>query len=332
MRKGIARREFITLVGGVAAAWPLATRAQRSGMRRIGMLMNLAADDPESTARLTAFVQGLQEFGWTQGRNIRTDTRWAAARPDLFRRYAEELVALGPDVILAATTPCVVALQQATHNVPIVFAAVVDPVGAGFVASLARPGGNATGFLVFEYALSGKWPQLLKEIAPNVKRVAVIRDPTVTSGVGQFAAVQTAALALGLELSPVGIKDPGEIERSLNEFALGSNGGLIVPAVAQGAVYRDLIIRLAAKHQLPTIYPFRYFVAGGGLISYGPDQEVGYRLAAGYVDRILKGEKPADLPVQAPTRYELAVNLKTAKTLGLTVPPALLTIADEVIE
>jgi putative ABC transport system substrate-binding protein len=239
-------------------------------MRRVGMLMNLAADDPESTARLTAFVQGLQEFGWTQGRNMRIDTRWAAGRPDLFRRYAEELVALGPDVILAATTPCVVALQRATRNVPIVFAAVVDPVGAGFAASLARPGGNATGFVVFEYALSGKWPQLLKEIAPNVKRVAVIRDPTLTSGVGQFAAIQTAALALGLELSPVGVEDPGEIERSLNEFALGANGGLIVPAVAQGAVYRDLIIGLAAKHRLPTIYPFRYFVAGGGLISYGP--------------------------------------------------------------
>jgi putative ABC transport system substrate-binding protein len=298
------RRDFITLLGG-AAAWPIAARAQRSGMRRISMLMNLAADDPESTARLTAFVQGLQEFGWTQGRNIRIDTRWAAGRPDLFPRYAEELVALEPDVILAATTPCVVALQRATRNVPIVFAAVVDPVGAGFVASLAHPGGNATGFVVFEYALSGKWPQLLKEIAPNVKWLAVIRDPTVASGVGQFAAIQTAALALGLELSPVGVKDPAEIERSLNEFALGSNGGLIVPAVAQGAVYRDRIIRLAAEHRLPTIYPFRYFVAGGGLISYGPDQTEGYRLASGYVDRILKGEKPADLPVQAPTRYEL---------------------------
>ena len=240
----IGRRELLAALGG-AAAWPLAAHAQPSSMRRIGMLMNLAADDPESTARLTAFVQGLQEFGWTKGRNMRIDTRWAAGRPDLFPRYAEELVALGPDVILAATTPCVVALQQASHNVPIVFAAVVDPVGAGFVASLARPGGNTTGFVAYEYALSGKWPQLLKEAAPNVKRVAVIRDPTVTSGVGQFAAIQTAALALGLELSPIGIKDPGEIERSLNEFALGSSGGLIVPAVAQGAVYRDLIIRLA---------------------------------------------------------------------------------------
>jgi putative tryptophan/tyrosine transport system substrate-binding protein len=326
------RRKFITLLGG-AAAWPLAARAQQDvRMRRIGALMNLAADDPESQRRMTAFVQGLQQLGWTDGRNVRIETRWGAADVDRFHSYAAELVALAPDVILASGHPSVVALQQATRSVPIVFLQVVDPVGAGFVASLARPGGNATGFTVFEYSISGKWLELLKEVAPSVTRAAILRDAAITAGTGQFAAIQAVAPSFGIEVSPIGVRDAGEIERAIGAFARSSNGGLIVTASALAAVHRDLIVTLAARHKMPAVYSFRYFATVGGLISYGPDSMDPYRRAAGYVDRILKGENPADLPVQAPVKYELAVNLKTAKALGLEVPATLLARADEVIE
>jgi putative tryptophan/tyrosine transport system substrate-binding protein len=326
------RRKFITLLGG-AAAWPLAARAQQDvRMRRIGALMNLAADDPESQRRMTAFVQGLQQLGWTDGRNVRIETRWGAADVDRFHSYAAELVALAPDVILASGHPSVVALQQATRSVPIVFLQVVDPVGAGFVASLARPGGNATGFTVFEYSISGKWLELLKEVAPSVTRAAILRDAAITAGTGQFAAIQAVAPSFGIEVSPIGVRDAGEIERAIGAFARSSNGGLIVTASALAAVHRDLIVTLAARHKMPAVYSFRYFATVGGLISYGPDSMDPYRRAAGYVDRILKGEKPSDLPVQAPVKYELAINLKTAKAIGLTIPPTLLARADEVIE
>jgi putative ABC transport system substrate-binding protein len=326
----IERRDFIMLLGGAAAAWPLAARAQQ--MRRVGVLMNLAADDPESQRRMTAFVQGLQQLGWTDGRNVRIETRWGAADVDRFRSYAGELVALAPDVILASGHPSVVALQQATRTVPIVFLQVVDPVGAGFVASLARPGGNATGFTVFEYSISGKWLELLKEVAPSVTRAAIIRDAAITAGTGQFAAIQAVAPSLGIEVSPIGVRDAREIERAIEAFARSSNGGLIVTGSALAAVHRDLIVTLAARHKLPAVYSFRYFATVGGLISYGPDSMDPYRRAAGYVDRILKGERPADLPVQAPTKFELVINLKTAKALGLEVPATLLARADEVIE
>jgi putative tryptophan/tyrosine transport system substrate-binding protein len=326
------RRKFIALLGGFAAAWPLAARAQPERMRRIGVLMNLAAEDPEDQARLTAFLQGLQEWGWSDGRNVRIDIRWSAGDADRRRRHAAELVTLAPDVILADASPVVAALQQATQTVPIVFAGVIDPVGAGFVANLARPGGNTTGFSALEYAFSGKWPELLKEIAPSVTRAAVLRDPTIAAGIGQLAAIQAVAPSLGLELSPFGVRDAGEIEHAVTTFARGSNGGLIVTASPSTARHRDLVVALAARHRLPAVYPFRYYMAGGGLISYGNDTIVHFRLAAGYVDRILKGEKPADLPVQAPTKYELVINLKTAKALGLDVPPTLLARADEVIE
>ena len=326
------RRDLITLVGGAAAAWPLAARAQQpAGVRRIGVLMHFAADDPESQARLTAFLQGLQELGWTVGRNVRIDTRWGAGDAERYRRYAAELVALAPDVILAVGPSALAQLQQATRSVPIVFTAVPDPVGGGFVASLARPGGNATGFMLFEYSTSGKWPELLKEIAPRVTRAAVIRDPTLTSSVAQFAAIQGAAGSLGVELSPIDMRDAGEIERAVTAFARASNGGLLITP-GGSSTRRSLIITLAARHKLPAVYPFRYHVTSGGLISYGPDTVDQYRRAAGYVDRILKGEKPADLPVQAPTKYELEINLKTAKALGLDVPAAVLARADEVIE
>jgi putative ABC transport system substrate-binding protein len=326
------RREFITLVGG-AAAWPLAARAQQGGgMRRIGVLMGLAADDPESQRRVTAFVQGLQQLGWTDGRNVRIDTRWATANAEI-RRHAAELAALAPDVILAATgSPTVAPLLEATRTVPIVFVNVIDPVGAGFVASLARPGGNATGFTVFEYGISGKWLELLKVIAPRVTRAAVLRDPAVASGIGQFAAIQAVAPSFGVELSPLDVRDAGAIERDIAAFARSSNGGLIVTGSALAAVHRELITALAARHKLPAVYAFRYMVTAGGLISYGADSIDPYRRAASYVDRILKGEKPADLPVQAPTKYETVINLKTAKALGLTVPQTLLASADEVIE
>jgi putative ABC transport system substrate-binding protein len=326
------RREFITLLGGAATAWPLAARAQqREQMRRIGVLTAFTADDPEAQERVAALAQGLQESGWTIGRNVRIHTLWGAGNPDLYRRYAAELVALAPDVILANGTPALGALQQVTRTTPIVFVNVPDPVGGGFVASLARPGGNVTGFTTFEYSTSGKWLELLKEVAPRVTRAAVIRDPTNPSAIGQFAAIQTVAPSLGVELSPVDIRDAAEIERAVAAFARDTNRGLILTP-AGSAVRRTQVITLAARYRLPAVYPFRYHVAGGGLISYGSDIGDQYRRAATYVDRILKGEKPTDLPVQAPTKYELVINLKTAKALGLEVPPTLLARADEVIE
>ena len=287
------RREFITLLGGAAAAWSLAAHAQQPDrMRRIGVLMNLAADDAEGQARLAAFVQALQGLGWSDGRNLRIDHRWAAGDTDRFHRYAEELLALLPDVILASATPSVQALQQVTDTVPIVFAIVADPVGAGFVDSLARPGGNATGFTPFEYGISGKWLELLKEIAPRVTRVAVLRDLTI--GLGQLGAIQSVAPSLGIELRPVNVRDADEIERSIAAFGQGSNGALIVTASTSAIIHRELITTLAARNKLPAVYYTRYWVAGGGLMSYGPDFRDQFRRAAGYVDRILKGEKPAD--------------------------------------
>jgi putative tryptophan/tyrosine transport system substrate-binding protein len=327
----VRRREFITLVGGAAVAWPLAARAQQP-KRRIGVLMSRAADDREGQARLAAFVDGLQQLGWTDGGNVRIDTRWPVGDAD-YRRYSEELVALAPDVILASASSSVAALQRITRSVPIVFANVVDPVGAGFVASLARPGGNTTGFSAFEYSLSGKWLELLKEIAPNVTRVAVLRDPSIAAGIGQFAVIQAMApSSFGVGLTPIDVRDLGEMERAITAFAREPNGGLIVTGSQGAVIHRDLIILLASRHRLPNIQPFRYYPASGGLASYGPDPIDEHKRAAGYVDRILKGEKPADLPVQAPTRYALVINLKTAKALGLTVPPSLLARADEVIE
>jgi ABC-type uncharacterized transport system substrate-binding protein len=329
----LRRRAFITLLGGAAAAWPLAARAQQpERVRRIGVLMNLAADDPEGLVRVTAFAQGLQELGWRDGRDVRIDYRWAAADAPSFHRYAQELLTLAPDVIIASATPSVVALQQATRTVPIVFVGVTDPVGAGLVERLAHPGGNTTGFSIFEYSISGKWLELLKEIAPRVRRAAVIRDHLLTSGTAQFGVIQSVAHSLGAELTPVGARGADEIERGLSTFAREPNGGVIVTGSPLAAVHRNLIITLAARHQLPAVYPFRYFATSGGLISYGPDVADQYRRAAGYVDRILKGEKPADLPVQAPTKYEMVINLKTAKALGLEVPQTLLARADEVIE
>ena len=325
------RREFITLVGGVAG-WPLIASAQQpEQMRRIGVLVAVA-DDPESRGRITAFAQALQEFGWSEDRNIRIETRWGAGDPEGFRRYAAELVALAPDVILISGGSAMAAMLQATRTVPLVFVQVTDPVGAGFVDSLARPGGNATGFTQFEYGISAKWLELLKEIAPGVTRAAVLRDPAIASGVGQFAVVQSAASPLAVELTPVNVRDAGEIERAVTAFARGSNGSLIVTASALAVVHRDLIITLAARHKLPAIYPFRFHVTGGGLMSYVPNSIDQHRRAAGYVDRILKGERPANLPVQAPTKYELVINLKTAKALNLNVQPSLLARADEVIE
>jgi putative ABC transport system substrate-binding protein len=325
------RREFITLLGG-AAAWPLAARAQQGErVRRIGVLLNTAADDPMGQARVAAFVQGLQAAGWSDGRNVRIDTRGAAADPDNYRKYAAELIALGPDVVLASTTPAVLQLQQASRTVPIVFVSAIDPVGSGLITSMARPGGNITGFVIFEYALAVKWLELLKEIAPRVKRVAVLRDPTVAAGIGQFAAIQAAG-SVGMELSAIDLRDAEEIERAIADFAQRPNGGLIVTASQFGTNNLGPLVALAARHKLPSVYPFRYFASAGGLISYGPDQLDEYQRAAAYVDRILKGEKPAELPVQAPTKYQLVTNLKTAKALGLTVPPTLLSRADEVIE
>jgi putative tryptophan/tyrosine transport system substrate-binding protein len=327
------RREFITLIGGAAAAWPVAARAQQPDrMRRIGVLMSLAADDPEGQARLTAFVQGLQELGWTDGRNVQIDYRWPAGDAERIRRYAAELAALAPDIILAGGGAVVPSLLQATRTIPIVFTQTPDPVGAGFVESLARPGGNVTGFTATEYGIGAKWLELLKEIAPHVTRAAVIRDAAIASGIGQWGAIQTAAPSFGVELRPVDVRDASEIERAVAAFARSTNGGLIVAASTLAIVHRDLIVTLAARHKLPAVYTNRFFVRSGGLISCGPDSVDPHRRAAGYVDRILKGEKPADLPVQAPTKYELVINLKTAKALGLEVPPTLLARADEVIE
>jgi len=327
------RRDFITLLGGAAAAWPLVARGQGERVRRIGVLMASAADDSESQARIAALLLGLQQLGWSDGGNIRVDTRWATTNADDLRRHAAELVALAPDVLVAATgTTTVAPLLQATRTVPIVFVQVIDPVGAGFVASLARPGGNATGFTIFEYGMSGKWLELLKDTAPRVTRAAVLRDPAIASGIGQFAAVQAVAPRLGVDLSAVDVHDAPEIERAVTAFARSGYGGLIVTASPLGTRHRDQIIALAARHQLPAIYPYRYFATAGGLISYGPDSIDQYRRASAYIDRILKGEKPADLPVQSPTKYETVLNLKTAKVLGLTVPQSVLARADEVIE
>jgi putative tryptophan/tyrosine transport system substrate-binding protein len=328
------RREFMSLIGGAAAAWPLTARAQQGErVRRIGALAGgVAADDSDAQANFAAFLQVLQQLGWTDGRNLRIDYRLGLGNVDNIRKCAAELAALAPDVILASGTSPMAPLLQATRTVPIVFVNVADPVGAGFVDSLARPGGNATGFIQFEYSLSGKWLELLKQIAPGVTRAAVLRDPAITAGIGQFAVIQAVAPSVGVEVSPVNVRDAGEIERAVTVFARSPNGGLIVTSSALSVVHRDLIVTLAARHKLPAVYPRRYYVTGGGLISYGFDIVDQYRRAAGYVDRILKGEKPADLPVQAPTRYELVINLKTAKALGLDVPATVLTRADEVIE
>jgi putative ABC transport system substrate-binding protein len=300
-------------------------------MRRIGVLMNLAADEPEAQTRLAAFLQGLQEAGWANGRNVQFDVRWAAGVSDRYRKYAAELLALNPDVILAATTPGVTSLQQASRTAPIVFVGVIDPVGSGLVASQSRPGGNATGFVTFEYALAAKWLELLKEIAPQLTRAAVLRDSTTAAGIGQFAAIQTVG-SVGMELSAIDLRDADDIERAIAAFARRPNGGLIVTASQFGANHPETIAAFAARQKLPAVYPFQYFISAGGLISYGPDVTDEFRRASGYVDLILKGENPADLPVQAPTKYELAINLKTAKALDLTVPPSLLARADEVIE
>jgi putative ABC transport system substrate-binding protein len=329
----IRRREFVVTLGSAAAAWPLAARAQQpQPVRRVGVLMNLTADDDNASLRVTALAQGLQQLGWTDGRNVRIDYRWGAIDADRARRYAAELLALAPDVTLAVGSPAVAALQQATRTVPIVFANVTDPVAAGFVDSLARPGGNTTGFTLFEYGISAKWLELLKEIAPELKRVAVLRDATIATGIGQLAVIQAAAPSFGVEVRPVSVRDANEIERDVAAFARSPNGGLILTASTLAVVHRKLIIALAARERLPAVYSFRYFATSGGLISYGADTTDQFRRAAGYIDRILKGEKPADLPVQAPTKYELVINLKTAKALGIEVPPTLLARADDVIE
>jgi putative ABC transport system substrate-binding protein len=328
------RRTFIALVSGAAVAWPLATRAQQADrVRRVGVLMGgVGEDDLDGQARIAAFLHGLAQLAWTEGRNVRIDTRWSAGNADGIRKHAAELVALAPDVILASGTSTMGPLLQATRAVPIVFAGVSDPVGAGFVDSLSRPGGNATGFMQFEYSLSAKWLELLKQIAPGVTRAAVLRNPAETSGIGQFAVIQSVAPSVGMEVSPVSVRDAGEIERAVTAFARRPNGGLIVTGSGLAAIHRKLIITLAARHKLPAVYPRRLYVTDGGLICYGADRIDQFRRAAGYVDRILKGDKPADLPVQAPTKYELVINLKTAKALGLAVPATLLARADEVIE
>jgi putative ABC transport system substrate-binding protein len=327
------RREFITLLGGTAAAWPLAARAQQPDrMRRIGVLMNLAADDPEAPARVAAFAQGLQELGWTMGRNVGIDYRWGAGVADLYRRYGAELVALTPDLILASGVPAVSAVQQASRTMPVVFVDTTDPVAAGFVASLARPGGYATGFTQFEFGMNGKWLELLKEIAPGVTRAAVIRNPMTPAGSGQLGAIQAVAPSFRVEISPIDVRDTSEIEHAIAAFAREPNGGLIVLSTSLAVAHREQIIASAARHRLPAVYPFRIYVNAGGLVSYGPDQIDPYRRAAGYADRILKGAKPADLPVQAPTKYELVINLKAAKALGIEVSSTLSARADEVIE
>jgi putative tryptophan/tyrosine transport system substrate-binding protein len=327
------RREFITLLGGAAAAWPLAARAQQSSqMRRVGALMNFSSADPEGQARIAAFRQALSKLGWIEGGNLHTEIRWAGDNPDLYRRYAEELVALTPDVILASGGQSVEALQRLTHSIPIIMANVIDPVGAGFITSLSRPGGNTTGFISFEYSIAGKWLDVLKELAPTVTRVAVLRDPSYAACIGQFAAIQSATSSSGVELSAVDERDASEIERAITTFAREPNGGVIITASSASVTHRDFIISLLTRYRLPNVYPFKYYPTGGGLASYGAEPANFLPPAAVYVDRILKGERPADLPVQAPTKYELVINLKTAKALGLNVPQTLLARADEVIE
>ena len=324
------RRDFIKVVAGSAAAWPFTARAQER-IRLVGLLNLLAEDDPESRLRIAAFKKSLQELGWTEGSNVRIEARWAGGDVERLRKHAKELVALGPDVILTSGSLTVRPIQQATRTIPIVFVQAVDPVGSGFVESMSRPGGNTTGFTQFEYSLSGKWLELLKQIAPQVTRVAVIRDPVNGSGIAQFAVIQAFAPPLGVELTPIDARDVGEIDRGISAFARFGSGGLIVTSGGTG-YHRDVIVPLAARFRLPAVYPYRYYATDGGLASYGPNTIEEYRRAALYIDRILKGEKPADLPVQAPTKYELILNLKTAKALGLTVPPSVLARADEVIE
>ena len=329
------RRDFVRAIIGSATAWPLTLRAQQSKpkpMRRVAALMPYSANDPQAQNRNAAFLQGLQQLGWTVGQNVQIDYRWAAGSADDTRKYAAELVALAPDVIFAAGAAGVEPLRRVTRTVPIVFVMVPDPVGAGFVNSLARPGGNVTGFTVFDYSIAAKWLALLKEIAPNTTRAAVLRDPAITGGIGQWAAIQSVSSAMGIEVTPISLLDAGEMENAVTDFTHSPNGGLIVTGSALTVVRRDLIIALAARYRLPAVYYDRYYVAAGGLISYGSDNVEQFRLAAAYVDRVLKGEKPADLPVQTATKYELIINLKTAKALGLDVPPALLARADEVIE
>jgi putative tryptophan/tyrosine transport system substrate-binding protein len=327
------RRDFITLLSGLTAAWPLVARAQQGErVRRIGVLMNIAADDPDAQIRLAALLQGLQQVGWTVGQNIQIDYRWGGGSAELMRKHAVELVALAPDVILAHSSTALAPLLKATRTVPIVFAVVADPVGAGYVESLARPGGNATGFTNFEYTIAGKWLELLKDVAPGVTRAAVLRESAIAAGPAQFGAIRALAQSFGMEVRPVEVRDGGEIERAIAAFARSSNDGMIVTGSPAAIVHRRLIIALAARHRLPAVYNTRVFATGGGLISYGPDLPDQFRRAASYIDRILKGEKPADLPVQAPTKYELVINLKTAKTLGLEIPTPVLARADEVIE
>jgi putative tryptophan/tyrosine transport system substrate-binding protein len=329
----VRRREFITVLGGAAAAWPLAARAQQGQHpRRIGVLQVTVADDPEMNRRLAAFQGELGRLGWVPGRNLRVETRWAGGDPERIRNAAAELVALAPDVLLVNGSAGMDAMQRATRTVPVVFVVVPDPVGAGYADSLARPGGNATGFGQFEYGIGAKWLELLKELSPSLKRAGIIRDPTITAGPGQFGAIQSVAPSLGVEISPLNVREPSEIERVISTFALTENSGLIVTGSALAVVHRKLIISLADRYKLPATYFADYYVKEGGLISYGPDLVDQYRQAAGYVDRILKGEKPADLPVQTPTKYELVINLNTAKGLGLAVPPTLLARTDEVIE
>ena len=330
------RREIITLLGGAAAAVPFAAVPSQSASRtrKVGVLTSLLPDDREGQARIKAFSQALQTHGWVEGENLHTETRWAGDNAEHYQQYAKELVGLAPDVIFASTSPSVAALQRATHDLPIIFANVIDPVGAGFVASLARPGGNATGFIAFEYSISAKWLELLRELSPGVKRVAVVRDPVTAAGIGQFAAIQTvASSSLGLELTAIDPRDRAEIQRALAAFANErGNSGMIVTASTPAATHRELIASLALQYRLPAVFAFRYYLANGGLASYGPNNLDIYVGAADYVDRVLKGEKPADLPVQAPSRYELVINLRSAKAMGLELPPALLTRADEVIE
>jgi putative tryptophan/tyrosine transport system substrate-binding protein len=326
------RRELMALLGA-AAVWPLTVRAQQGErVRRVGVLMNVNADDPDQQANVETFVQVLRQLGWVDGRNVQIETRWAGGDPAEIRRHAEQLIALAPDVVVATGNAAMGPLLQATRTVPIVFNGVVDPAGAGFVDSMAQPGGNATGFLQFEYTLSGKWLEVLKEIAPHVTRAAVLRDRGITAGIGQFAVIQSVAPSVGVDVRAVNVSDSGEIERAITSFARVPNGGLILTASALAIVHRDLIIALAARHKLPAVYYRRYFAASGGLASYGYDVVQQFRGAASYVSRILKGEKPENLPVQAPTKYELVINLKTAKALGLTVPDTVLARADEVIE
>ena len=324
------RREFIAGLAATATL-PFATRAQER-MRRVGILMNASAEEPEAQSYVAAFQQGMQEAGWSVGRNLRIDLRWGGGDAELTRRHAVELATLSLDVMVAAGGPVIAAVQRANRAVPIVFPQAIDPVGAGHVNSLARPGGNVTGFMQFEYGLSAKWPELLKEISPATRRIGVLRDPANPAGIGQWAIIQAAAAAGGMEVTPISVREPGEIERNIAAFAREPNGGLVVSANANAIRYREVVIAGAARHGLPAVYGFRHFVVAGGLIAYGTDMLGQYRRAAGYVDRVLKGEKPADLPVQAPTKYELVINLNAAKALGLTVPPSILARADEVIE